>query len=298
MGKREKFISWCEEAMAFCMYALIWFLPISIALSEIFTGTAFFFYLLKRGTVFYSLLKSKEHAPNNVLIFFRKFGQAFKPVPSMLNIPIALILVIGLVSVVRSQYLLVSVEGFVGKMLQSAFLYFNFVECMHSRKRLKIFLIVFFTSFMLICINGIFQAIVGHGFIHGHIFNGQISSSLRHANDFAAYLIVVVPILFCLVFLAGSQKQDESKKSNEFVCITHDRIKIACLILFLLGFTCLGLTYSRGAWVGFIISLLLMSLFGIRNRKMIISNGLLIFFFIALFYPGIPYIAKLFILSI
>jgi len=289
MEKREKFILWCDKAMAFSFYALIYFLPISIALSEIFTGTAFFFYLLKRGTVFYGFLKNKDQAPNNVFIFFRKFGQAFKPVPSMLNIPIAFILIISLVSVVRSQYLLLSVEGFVGKVLQSAFLYFNFIECMRSRKRLKIFITIFFISCTLICINGLYQSGVGHGFIHGHIFDGQISSSFRHANDFAAYLIVIIPILFCFIFLTTSQKRDESGKTDEFIYSTHYRIKIACLILFLLVFVCLGLTYSRGAWVGFILSLVLMSLIGLRNRKIIISYFLLIVFFLAVFYPGTPF---------
>jgi len=123
MTKSEKFILWCDKAMAFSFYALIYFLPISIALSESFTAATFFFYLLKRGTFFYGLLKSQTQEQNKVLSFFRNFANAFKPVPSNLNIPIFFILIIFLVSVVRSQYLLLSIEGFVGKVLQSVFLY-------------------------------------------------------------------------------------------------------------------------------------------------------------------------------
>ena len=285
----KKFILWCDKAMAFSFYVLIFFIPISIALSETFTGTAFFFYLLKRGAMFYGLLKDKDQKPNTVSTFFRKFGKAFKPVPNGLNVPIALIIAISLVSVAKSEYLLLSVEGFVGKVLQNVFLYFNMIECMNSKKRLKTFMNVFLMSFMLICINGLYQSIVGQGFIYGHVFDGRISSSLRHANDFAAYLIVVVPILFCLVFLTGIRKQGDTTKIDEFTCLAQYKGKLICLIPFLLGFICLGLTLSRGAWLGFICSLVFMGLFGLRSRKVIISNGLLIVFFLAIFYPGMPY---------
>jgi len=149
---------------------------------------------------------------------------------------------------------------------------------------------VFFVSCTLICINGIFQAVVGHGFIHGHIFEGRIASSFRQANDFAAYLVVVVPILFFLVFLTTSKKRSDIGKTDDFTYLNSIKVKIACLILFLLAFLCFGLTYSRGAWVGFILSFLLASLFGLRSRRAIISNGLLVVLFLVAFYPGISFV--------
>jgi len=290
MERHEKFILWCDKTMAFSFYALIYFLPISIALSETFTVLALVCFLLKRGAVFYGRLKELSSSGNRHCLWKKTicFLKSFKPISNSLNWPIVFLLCFSIISVLFSQYRSLSFNGFLGKTLQSAFIFFTFIECMNSRKRLKIFVSVFFVSYTLICINGFFQAITGHGFIHGHIFDGRITSSLRAANDLAAYLIVIVPVLFCLVFLTGSQKEGEGGKTDEFEYLTHYGVKIAHLILFLLGFITLGLTYSRGAWVGFIFSLLLMCLFGLRNRRIVISYSLLIVFFLAIFYPGSP----------
>jgi len=293
MDKSEKFIIWCDKAMAGTFYALIYFLPISIALLEICTGTVFFFFLLKRGGVFYRFLKNLEQRSNNDISVFRKFCHAFKPPPNILNIPILMILLISLISVVMSQHIVTSIEGFVGKVLQSVFLYFNFIECMRSRKRLKIFMCVFFVSFTLICINGLYQSIVGHGFIHGHIVNDRILSSFRAANDFAGYLIVVIPILFCLAFFTSSQKRGEHEKTNEILCLNRYGFRIGCVILFLIGLFCLGFTYSRGGWIGFMFSLILMSLVGLKNYKIFTASSILIVFFLIIFYPGISFIKNM-----
>jgi len=290
MEKREKFILWCDKVMAFSFYALIYFLPISIALSESFTVLALVCFFLKRGAIFYGRLKELPSNANRspFLGKIACFFESFKPVSSFLSWPIVFLLLISVVSILFSQYRLTSLNGFLGKVLQSVFIYFNFIECMSSKKRLRIFLNVFFVSYTLICINGIFQAYYGHGFIHGNIFEERISSSFRSANDLAAYLIVVIPILFSLVFLIGSQRRNGSKEVNEIAYSGHRGFKIAYLVLFLLGFICLGFTYSRGAWVGFVISLLLMGLFGFRNFKVIISNCILIVFFLVIFWPGAP----------
>jgi len=292
MEKREKFISWCDKTMAFSFYALIYFLPISIALSEIFTVLALIFFFLKRGALFCGRLR--EMSTSGILpttgYKIISFLKSFKPVSSPLNWPITFILVYSFISIPFSQYRLESLNGFLGKTLQSAFIYFNFIECMNSKKRLKIFINVLLISCALICINGIFQAVVGHGFIHGHIFDGRMSSSWRASNDFAAYLIIVVPVLFYMTFLIGTQKKGENGDTSEILHQPHLGTKTVYLILFLLGFLCLGFTYSRGAWVSFIFCLLLMSLFGLRRFKIIVSNSLLIVFFLFIFYPETTFI--------
>jgi len=284
MITREQFISWCDKAMAFSFYALIYFLPISIALSETFTGIALGLFLFKRSAIFYGCLK--EGAANGVTAsLWNKidlFFKSFKPVDNCLNWPIAFLLFFSLISVFVSPFRLLSISGFFGKVLQSAFLYFTFIECMCSKKRLKIFLSVFLFSCTLICINGIYQSFMGHGFIFGHIYDGRMSSSFRAANDFAAYLVVVVPVLFCLVFLISFKKQDVQKGVDEFTFFSSPLVKIFCIVLFVVAFGCLGLTYSRGAWVGFILSLAIFS--GI-NRRAFLFFTLIIIIFLSIFYP-------------
>jgi len=290
MSKCDKFITWCDKAMAFSFYALIYFLPISIALAETFTGMALVFYLLKRGASY--LIRSKgEDLRWHALSFSRNriffFLKCFKPIKSNLNIPIAIFLLWNLISTLISQIPSVSWAGFFGKTLQSAFIYFTFIECIRSRKHLKIFLTVFLISNTLICINGLYQSYVGHGFIFGHQYDGRISSSLRHANDFGAYLLIGIPILFCLSFLTDRKSSMPRTEAEDSSYLFLPKVKVLLIVSFMLALTCLGFTYSRGAWVGFILSLVLMSLFGLRSRKIIISNSLLIVFFLVIFYPGI-----------
>ena len=283
--KNEQFISWCDRAMAFSFYALIYFLPISIALSETFTGSALLFYLLKRGGIFYRDLKQKSSKGIDLPIWKKgyEFLKAYKPVDNCLNRPITIFLLFNFISIFLSEHPNVSFEGFMGKSLQSAFLYFNFIECINSRKRLKIFLTILLVSCLLICANGFYQYFEGHGFIHGCMYSGRMASSLRQANDFAAYLVVVIPILFGL-FVTGvcKQKQIDAQQLPDSFTTHFCKLKILTFIVFVLAVVCLGLTYSRGAWIGFFLSL---AVFGVTNRKMFLPFVLVTVIFFSVFYP-------------
>jgi len=284
--KNEQFVNWCDKGIAFSFYALIYFLPISIALCETFTGTALLFYLLKRGAIFGDYLRKKS-LEGTKLSFWkrgREFFKAFKPIDNCLNWPIVIFLFFNLISVIFSQFHRESIEGFLGKSLQSAFIYFNFIECMKSEKRLKIFITVFLISCGLICINGLTQFAYGEGFVrHNLISDGRISSSLRAPNDFAAYLVVVVPLLLCLFIMGISRrKQEDAKIPFHSFAPYFRRLKLVAFFIFLIAVICLGLTYSRGAWVGFILSLVML---GATNRKIFLPFALVIIVFLSGFYP-------------
>lgn len=284
MEKHEKFILWCDKAMAFSFYALIYFLPISIALSETFTALALIWYLLKRATIFLVDLKGKDLSwlslsfSKNPILFFLK---RFKPIDNHLNIPVTLFLVVSFISAVLSQRSSVSWSGFLGKTLQSAFIYFNFIECINSKKRLKIFLSVFFVSCTLVCINGIYQSIMGKGFIFGHEHIDRVRSSFRHANDFGAYLIIVIPVLLGAVLTFVGDRYGREKESFGKPLITG-RDTVLCVALLIVSLTCLGLTYSRGAWMGFLFAVLFFSAF---KRKFIFVECVIIILFFSIFYP-------------
>jgi len=286
MITKNVLIDRCDKFMAFCFYALIYFLPISIALAETFINLALVTFFIKRGTIFRKKLKEGDLTfkgssfYQKILIFF-KF---FKPVSSWLNLPIAGLLFFSMISIIFSQYPGLSVNGFFGKTLQNAFIYFTFIECINSKKRLKIFLITFFVSFVLICINGLFQYYVGHGFIHGHIFDGQIASSWRQANDFGSYLVVGVPVLFCILSLiVNGQREKISQETTGFSFLSWPLINILVALIFLLSLICLGLTYSRGAWLAFAVSMVFLS---IKNIKKFFFIVLFLFIFGIIFVPG------------
>jgi len=274
--------------MVFSFYALIYFLPISIALSEMFTGIALGFYIFKRSAVLIGRFKEKQAggvASSWKDMVFTTI-KAYKPVDSSLNKPILLLLIFSLISVFVSPFKMLSWSGFLGKVLQSAFLYFNFIECINTKKRLKTFVTVFFVSYLLICVNGIYQSIVGYGFIHGHVIQARVLSSFRTANDFAAYLIIVIPILFDLTFLTASRNCVLNEKGYAFFSLNFKVQRTITFFLFAMGLLCLGLTFSRGAWVGFILAMGAMSFVGFSKRKKIVAHCLLIVLFLLIFYPG------------
>ena len=290
MNRAEKFIDWCDKAMAFSFYALIYFLPISIALSEIFTALALVSYLFKRLAWFCTHVRgrvqertSAAFMDNNFIFFFR----SFKPVENYLNGPILILLSFSLISVFVSRHPMLSIEGFFGKVLQSTFLYFNFIECINSKKRLRKFLIVFLISTTLISVNGLYQHFTGKDFIHGHLVsNGRISSSFRAHNDFAAYLIVVVPIFLSLsVFNAANGiKRLSGDYSGKHISpqFFSGKWRVLIFVVFILSLACLGLTFSRGAWIAFAF---VMAIFSVQKKRYIIINGLILILFFGFFYP-------------
>lgn len=285
VDRLQKFMDWCDKAMAFSFYALIYFLPISIALSETFTGLALLFYIFKRLSFFWIRVsqRGKQEARDNWFIFF---FSSFKPPANHLNIPVVLFLFFNLISVILSRYPWLSIEGFFGKALQSAFLYFNFIEAINSKKRLRKFLIVFLISATLISINGLYQYFAGKDFIHGHlVYDGRISSSFRAHNDFAAYLIVIIPIFLSLSVLStinGVKRSFGHEKEQVFSFFLSRRGKAMICVVFILSLACLGLTFSRGAWIALAFALLILSA---RKKRYIIANVLVLILFFNFFYP-------------
>lgn len=290
MSRAERFIDWCDKAMAFSFYALIYFLPISIALSETFTGLALAFYLLKRFTFFcvHAGERTEGERPrsflnSNPVFFFRSFA----PPANYLNKPVLIFLFFNLISVFISKHLMLSIEGFLGKVLQSAFLYFNFIEAINSKKRLKKFLIAFLASATLVSINGLYQHFIGKDFIYGHlVYDGRVSSSFRAHNDFAAYLIVVAPIFLSLSVLSAVNdiKQFSGDYPGKYIFppFFPGKWKALIFVIFILSLICLGYTFSRGAWIAFAFVMLI---FSVQKKRYIIINGLILILFFSFFYP-------------
>ncbi len=285
MRRLDNFINRCGQMMAFCFLALVYFIPISIALTEAFSGLAIICYLLKRGGIF--LTRWQWQPPQSIaaaiLRTVKIFLLSFKPKDNCLNKPFALFMFISFVTIFTSHHHDVSFRGFLGKILQGVFIFFSFMECMTSTKRLKVFLITFFISISLVCFNGLYQYFVGYEFIRGHIFDGRISSSLRQANDFAAYLVVVTPVLFCLVvskiFIS---RRNGYMQNADLSFLSNPRTQVAIFVLFLMSVINLGFTYSRGAWVGFALCLFLL---GFGGKRPVIASILVAVIFSIVFYP-------------
>lgn len=283
----SSFICGCDRVMVLAFYMVIYFLPIASAFVEISFGLMFVAYLLKRGAI---LKKWWQHPPESMIgkkramAWLQLFINAYRPVGGFVGKPIAIWTLVVAINVLLSQHLSLSVEAFFCKFLQHIFFLLLAVETLRSAKRLRIFITIFFLSATLIIINGLTQYITGQGFVRQHeMLDGRVISSLRHANDFAAYLIVVLPIAFMLCVgsetLKGLAKDIASPVWKFF---QQPIFRIWMGLLSLVGLVCLGLTYSRGAWLALMVAIL----WAVRRHfKRLLVLGVCMVGFLAFFIP-------------
>ncbi len=287
--KNFQAIAWCDRTMAFSLYALIWFIPISIAFVESFFGLALLAFWIKRLFQISLTLKNSSQGRGLTLSHrIQLFISLFVPVESVLNRPIAVFILAGFLSIFVSEYKALSIQGFFFKLLEWTFLYFIFIEAINHKRRLKIFIGVFFLSALLICINGLIQQITGREFIWGSEMGlGRVSSSFRHPNDFGGYLVVVLPLLFSFLYVYRKGRRVQGRFEQE-VSSQEDRtwqfFRWAAWGLFLLAALCMGFTYSRGAWLAFFLGLVFL---GLQKPKYILFPLGFVIIFTAIFSSGL-----------
>ena len=201
--ENSRTIIWCDRVVVFAFCALAYFLPISKALVEIFAGVALLAFFIKRGAVFYRAQKDVEEdsRDNNFLGKLKLFLRSYKPVSSHLSRPIAIYIFFNFISLVFTQDLSSSIEGFFCKILQGTFIYFTFIESFKTKKQVQIFSSVFFVSAVLCIVNGFYQYFTGKGFIFGHplMQGSRVLSCFNHSNELGAYLIIVFMFLLSIL---------------------------------------------------------------------------------------------------
>ena len=279
--KNSRFASWingCDYVMMIGVFLSIFFLPITGAVVEGAFVLMLLAHFVKRFFIFAENL-ALSRTTNKIKIFL----QSFKPQASPLNKALGIYVLAAFLSVVFSVDIHLSIKGFVFKLLQGVYTYLIFVEVISTKRRLNIFNGIFLASIALIVVNGFVQHFRGYDFIHGYTWwDGRLVSSFKHSNDFGAYLIVVIMFLlgltyhFLSAFLNGNLKTEKEALINKlFLC--------ALVVLLFGAIYCLGLTFSRGAWLGFFIALVC---FGFYKNKcfFIVPMGLIIVF-LFLFYP-------------
>ena len=230
---KDRIILYCDRIMVVCLCLTIFFLPFAKAVVESFVLFGLFLWLLKR------------------FLGYRVKGAFWGMFPETgLNKALGILIVINAMSVIFTVDFGLSLRGFLGKELKFIAIYFMLVEAINSKKRLKSILFVIIASAVLITANAAVQYFRGVDFIRGYALFVGLSSSFASRNGFGAWLIVVIP-LFSGLLAAGIPK----RKSN----------KVLLLVLIVLLSICLLMTYSRGAWLGFIMGFLLAVFYAIKN---------------------------------
>ncbi|MDE2028299.1 MAG: O-antigen ligase family protein [Candidatus Omnitrophica bacterium] len=231
----------CDKVVFFAFCALIYFLPISIALTDTFAALAVFFYLLKK---IHGLVLAWPAPGNRLFDKIKYTARGMAPAPSILKRPIAILALVTFLSVLQSQFLGVSFYAFGGKFLKYIFIYFSFVETFVTPKRMKVFVWVFLISAFLVCLSGVAQHIYGVDFLAGrHLApDGRLSSSFKFPNSLGIYLVVVLAVVVQQLYVESLRKRFSWTLGG-------------LLILLFLAMFCMTWTFSRAAWGGFMLSL-------------------------------------------
>jgi len=263
---QKNMIVWMDRLIRGSFYVLILCLPVGIALVESFSGFVIFFLALKRA-----LVSAKAGGG-----FWQRVRNFFAPPASFLDRPLGFFIAATVLSVVFSQYHQLSIVGFVGKTLQGFYVYSAFLEAFTDAGSVDNFIFVWFASAFITGLSGLFQYFFGHDFLRNTaLVGGRISSSLRHANDFGAYIVAVCPLLLVLLLRWKAFCAQSDRRSSWWVRIF---LSAACLVLAV----CLGLTFSRASWVAFFAAIVLA---GLSKRKNTLIVFLIIMGFIVVFMP-------------
>ncbi|MBM3251219.1 MAG: hypothetical protein FJZ11_00355 [Candidatus Omnitrophica bacterium] len=232
-AKTTKVAGICDKIILFSIYAVVFFLPISKGIIETFSSIAIVFFIIKK------LIEKKDIAGN-------------------LNINLAVMAytIICFISIFISSNPAISFRSFWGKIMQDVAFFFVVVGTLNTERRLKNTAYILFASSLLIGIDGIYQHFTLKEFIRHRraAFPDRISSAFITPNDFACYLVTVIPFTLSLFFVKFRFK--------------IFRLFIAALFILLLS--CLILTVSRGAWIAFIVLALFMSVWLIPLRLLLL----------------------------
>ena len=237
---RLELVTLLDKAAFFFFAVLIFFLPISGAIIEISFGFIFFLIIIRAFLLGVSLKQISTFLKNKInlsaLIFY---------------------VCISLSLFASGDLLPKSFTAWYGKWGE-AILLFYFAQIFLKKKHVKIILKVFLASGLLLCIDGIFQRITGHDFLRGYelinVLNFRYygtTASFKHFNIFGAYLLVL--FFVTLGFLKEAKKKP---------------IKISFIFYLVLILVNILFTYSRGAWVSFLVAnFFILTFFFYENKK-------------------------------
>ena len=233
LAVKEKVAQILDYIIEYSLYILIFFIPIGKAPLQIFATIAFVAFVVKK---------------------------ILKPELSFLKSPLHYFL---LAFVGFSALSLFAAGPLIGKALVALFfkwlkylgIFLFFEDTINNQKRIRNALLIFFTSGVLVGVDGIFQKFSSIDFLrHWKLIPvnqglSGVCASFNHYNDFGAYLIVILSLVIALS-ISG-----RLKNSALFGLIIIEVLLSFCLIF----------TFSRGAWLGFVCTLFLMFILSSRN---------------------------------
>jgi len=244
-------------------------------------------FLVKRTVIFISRIAQPGLYPrtNPVARWLKTFVDSYRPAGWFLNLPLLVFALICILSTIFSQDHALSLKGLIFKWLEGILVYFGFMEGIKSKKQLKVLLVIFFISAGLVALNGLVQGWQGTGFVRGRTIppDGRICSTLKHSNDFSGYLLMVLPLVISVLgfwYWPAAWQRIKAKTSQKIGRVKIVLLGVILALLFSVLFYDLGLTYSRGGWLGFGLALMIMVLF----RRKFLFFALILVAILALYF--------------
>ena len=239
----KNLLLYCTKFIYLALIAIPFVASFSSALVNIFIGFAIFAYFIKK-------IAKRE----------------FLPIKTVINIPFLFIIIISFISFFNSIDLKSSMGG-IGKLIKYGFLFVIFAEELIDRQHLKKIIIALILGLTLVSLDGIYQLYVGKDLFRNRAYNyviglPRLNATFPHTNIFAAYLGLMLPINISLTlyYLKG-------------------KIKLLLGTISILALSCLVFTFSRGAIIGFLTSLVFMAI--VKRDKLV----LLLLIFVLLVTP-------------
>jgi O-antigen ligase len=142
-------------------------------------------------------------------------------------------------SVLFSQYRVISLIAFIAKTLQGVALVLVITDNIKKRWHLVAFISALVAISVLVALSAIYQYVDGVDFLRGNIlFGGRSAACFRHPNDLGAFL--VLPLMTCFGLL---------------LVIKRPWFKYVIIAVIGLVAAALLFTFSRSSWLGFLCAM-------------------------------------------
>ena len=246
---KERWVSFFDHVVEYSLYAMIFFIPISKAGIEIFFSFAIFAFYAKK------FLKPNFKSFLRPINFFLFFFIAFNTL-SLFN---------------SGPYFKKSLISLIFKWGEYFLIFLLIEDTFSSYRRIRNALFILLSFSLVVGIDGLSQYFFNVEFLRHKssvaITNGisAITAAFNHYNDFGAYLVVVLSLVLAL-FLPRQRRFD----------------RLALILSLILFEVCLLLTFSRGAWIGFIFLLVLMLFLSRKFKELTIILTIFIILLIAM----------------
>lgn len=234
-----------DKMSEYSLYAVIFFIPISIAAVESFICFALLGFIIKK-IILPDFTFIKSHF-SFVLLLFLIFCSF-----SLFN---------------SGLYINKSINALFFKWGQYILIYFLVQDTLFSYRRIKNAVVILLFAGSLVALDGLFQYFFGWEFRGRQIIVTAggikaITGPFKHYNAFAAYLVCVLILFITTIFDRNSFKFSDFLKNKAMYCLKF-------FLLFLL-LCCFLLTFSRGGWFSFLFASLLIGFFS-RKWEHVVS---------------------------